>query len=382
MPVLAVSWVLANVMFGNIIWACQLSFRHGVVLAPGTSVHEGGNVVWSGLAMSAGCQSTDLQGNGCLDLFCPRDQLVGHIYVGEMWLGEIWVDVVSEVTFSALWLKLGQAEWRQFYAAQCDDEKPPKDIACDVWGRSFCRQVDCNRHKCSAEYDLSVGLQARSLQCSRCGRWFKSAGDSHWLAFISAVWDRQHRTDSSLSSSELVPVVVPGQSGLSCCSTHCSRCGRCCKSKQGFQLHRCAKAASRPTAGDCSSFQFMCGICCTTFAERAISHVISASVPRHRRRLFIEDTWPNGSVYQDQGPGVCVWVRSCVRACVWLPTANAYVYAWVHVVGKKEKEKKELSLAKNSQVWCETKLLNSGGQFDQTCNLVGGAILAQAYDSV
>ena len=36
-------------------------------------------------------------------------------------------------------------------------------------------------------------------------------------------------------------------------------------------------------------------------------------------------------------------------------------------------------------VWCKTRLLNSGGQFDQTCNLFGGAILAQvicacAYD--
>ena len=28
-------------------------------------------------------------------------------------------------------------------------------------------------------------------------------------------------------------------------------------------------------------------------------------------------------------------------------------------------------------VWCNTRLLNSGGQFDQTCNLFGGAIPAQ-----
>ena len=28
-------------------------------------------------------------------------------------------------------------------------------------------------------------------------------------------------------------------------------------------------------------------------------------------------------------------------------------------------------------VWCKTRLLNSGGQFDQLCNLIGGAILAQ-----
>ena len=29
-------------------------------------------------------------------------------------------------------------------------------------------------------------------------------------------------------------------------------------------------------------------------------------------------------------------------------------------------------------VWCKTRLLNSGGQFDQLCNLIGGAILARS----
>ena len=69
-----------------------------MVLIPGTSVRDWSNVVWSGLAMFAGCQSTDLRGNGCLDLFCPGDQLVDHDYVGGIWLGAIWVGVMSEVT--------------------------------------------------------------------------------------------------------------------------------------------------------------------------------------------------------------------------------------------------------------------------------------------
>ena len=44
----------------------------------------------------------------------------------------------------------------------------------------------------------------------------------------------QATSESSLSSSEPASVVVPRQSGLSCCSAHCSRCGRWCKSKRGF----------------------------------------------------------------------------------------------------------------------------------------------------
>ena len=55
---------------------------------------------------------------------------------------------------------------------------------------------------------------------------------------------------------------------------------------------------------------------------------------------------------------------------------------------KKKKKKKGIVTGQNQPlraVWCKTRLLNSGGQFDQTCNLIGGAIQAQvicacAYD--
>ena len=75
----------------------------------------------------------------------------------------------------------------------------------------------------------------------------------------------QAASESSLSSFEPASVVVPRQSGLSCCSAHCSRCGRCCKSKRGFQLHQCAEAPLHPTASDRSSFQFVCGVCSRYF---------------------------------------------------------------------------------------------------------------------
>ena len=62
------------------------------------------------------------------------------------------------------------------------------------------------------------------------------------------------------------------------------------------------------------------------------------------------------------------------------------------MVEKKEKEKEKEKKRKKKKkkrncrwpkqplraVWCKTRLLNSGGQFDQLCNLIGGAILAQS----
>ena len=67
----------------------------------------------------------------------------------------------------------------------------------------------------------------------------------------------------------------------------------------------------------------------------------------------------------------------------WLPTAKCVSlcmseYMW----GKKEKKEKKKGIVTGQNqplraVWCNTRLLNSGGQFDQTCNLFGGAIPAQ-----
>ena len=59
----------------------------------------------------------------------------------------------------------------------------------------------------------------------------------------------------------------------------------------------------------------------------------------------------------------CLKTRVCVCVCVC-----------------KKKKKKGIVTGQNQPlraVWCNTRLLNSGGQFDQTCNLFGGAIPAQ-----
>ena len=52
-------------------------------------------------------------------------------------------------------------------------------------------------------------------------------------------------------------------------------------------------------------------------------------------------------------------------------------YAW----GQKKEGKKGIvagQIQPLGAVRCKTRLLNSGGQFDQLCNLIGGAVLARA----
>ena len=89
--------------------------------------------------------------------------------------------------------------------------------------------------KCLAERALPVRLQAGSRQCSRCGRRFRSAGSGGGgVIAVHKCSMGQATSEYSLSSFEPASVAVPHQSGLSCCSAHCPRCGRCCKSKRGF----------------------------------------------------------------------------------------------------------------------------------------------------
>ena len=53
------------------------------------------------------------------------------------------------------------------------------------------------------------------------------------------------------------------------------------------------------------------------------------------------------------------------------------------MVEKKRKKRKRKGIVAGQKqplkaVWCKTRLLNSGSQFDQLCNLIGGAILARS----
>ena len=64
---------------------------------------------------------------------------------------------------------------------------------------------------------------------------------------------------------------------------------------------------------------------------------------------------------------VCVCVCLCLFVCVCVCVS--------------EKKKKRIVAGQKQPlraVWCKTRLLNSGGQFDQLCNLIGGAIQARS----
>ena len=61
---------------------------------------------------------------------------------------------------------------------------------------------------------------------------------------------------------------------------------------------------------------------------------------------------------------VCVCVNVCVCVCVCVCACACRIFT-----GQKQPL---------GAVWCKTRLLNSGGQFDQLYNLIDGAILARA----
>ena len=79
---------------------------------------------------------------------------------------------------------------------------------------------------------------------------------------------------------------------------------------------------------------------------------------------------------------MCVCVYSPSLSLGGYQQPNVYVCVCLSTCGKKKKKKKKKGIVTGQNqplraVWCNTRLLNSGGQFDQTCNLFGGAIPAQ-----
>ena len=64
---------------------------------------------------------------------------------------------------------------------------------------------------------------------------------------------------------------------------------------------------------------------------------------------------------------------------LWVVTNSQMCMSEYMWWGKKRRKKGKVT-GQNQPlraVWCKTRLLNSGGQFDQTCNLFSGAIPAQ-----
>ena len=115
---------------------------------------------------------------------------------------------------------------------------------CAVCGRSL-SESGMARHKCKEERRKPIADQIGSRKCPACKRWFRSAGG---LAVhkcrpdgdrsIGTVADPPLSAPNSVAA---VPVPATTQLTLPYCQAHCSACGRCCRSKRGFQLHSCAK---------------------------------------------------------------------------------------------------------------------------------------------
>ena len=87
-------------------------------------------------------------------------------------------------------------------------------------------------------------------------------------------------------------------------------------------------------------------------------------------------------------PSTATFVFLLLLCLRWLPTAKCVCLS-MSVLWKKSIIIKKWIVAGQKQplggVWCKTRLLNNGGQFDRLCNLIGGAVLAKvicacAYD--
>ena len=129
-------------------------------------------------------------------------------------------------------------------------------------------------------------------------------------------------------------------------------------------------------------------VCCV--CQRAPVCVGSVLV---RACVFVCLSWGGGRLVQWflQSNSIQKIVRSIPTECsntrLYSPSLSLRGYqepkVCVRVMGKPfgKKKKKKGFVTRQKQplraVWCKTKLVNSGGQFDQLCNLINGAILAQ-----
>ena len=98
--------------------------------------------------------------------------------------------------------------------------------------------------------------------------------------------------------------------------------------------------------------------------------------------------WCSGFCSQILFKKLCVRSPPSAVTHVFIPLLYRWVFTknpkcvcalWENLLEKKKKKKGFVTRQKQPlrAAWCKTKLVNSGGQFDQLCNLINGAILAQ-----
>ena len=96
------------------------------------------------------------------------------------------------------------------------------------------------------------------MQCTKCHQWLRSRGGlaahkclnvSSSSLTVSSSSTLLSIRSSSLASTDCTSSRIPEPDRTSCCC-HCSQCGRCFKSKPGFQRHNChrGKRCSEKTA--------------------------------------------------------------------------------------------------------------------------------------
>lgn len=91
---------------------------------------------------------------------------------------------------------LSTMSWRETYSAGLDADRPTpqKQVQCITCRRSFRREEDKAKNKCTTERQKPICEQRGAVQCTTCLRWFRSKGG---LAV--------HRCDISPHSNSSLP---------------------------------------------------------------------------------------------------------------------------------------------------------------------------------
>ena len=122
-----------------------------------------------------------------------------------------------------------------------------KSVVCETCDRWFRRHSDLKQHKCHAERQLPIHLQAGAVQCNR---WFASKGGL-------AVHICTAPVDQCLQTQ---PVPHPTDDGFLRVT-----CQRILSSVSGFRRHNCHRGQHRPTTVDRSEFDYGCPRCLKRF---------------------------------------------------------------------------------------------------------------------
>ena len=94
-----------------------------------------------------------------------------------------WKDVavchIAAAGVPADWMVIARdrRKWREEVVRGTTSVIPQvKSVVCETCDRFFSRHSDLKRHKCHAERQLPIHLQAGAAQCNKCNRWFASKG--------------------------------------------------------------------------------------------------------------------------------------------------------------------------------------------------------------